>query len=295
MKDLNTDAWRTAKIAESGIYNAWKALAPFSKILGEAIQQQTNTIDKTAANLDNQSVLSKEVLPVQTEIGVLTELFEAKFTNSVPVEGSQQQQVPQQGATPGSMQMPQQGATPGAMQMPMPQAGGSTNAPQQGINAETRAKIVELTQQAKDFQANVKQQMQQNSYNEALLSERESYRILKEIEELLPKQKNQQQQNQDQQNQQQQNKDQQKQDQKDKKDNKQDQKNKDQQQQQNPKDKQENKKEEEQQSQPKEKKELSDDQVKQLLQKALQREAEHKEEKMKLNESMPLSPYEKDW
>jgi len=161
MKDLNTDAWRTAKIAESGIYNTWKALAPFSKILGEAIQQQTNTIDKTAANLDNQSVLSKEVLPVQTEIGVLTELFEAKFTNSVPVEGTQQQQIPQQGATPGSMQMPQQGATPGAMQMPMPQAGGSTNAPQQGINAETRAKIVELTQQAKDFQANVKQQMQE--------------------------------------------------------------------------------------------------------------------------------------
>jgi Ca-activated chloride channel family protein len=284
MKNLNTDAWRTAKIAESGIYNTWKTLAPFSKILGEMIQQQTNMVDKTVGNLQNQAVLSKDVLPVQTEIGALTELFEAKFTNAVPVGGTQQKQ-----------QQAPQGAAPGTMQMPMPQAGSSTNAAQQGINAETRAKIVELTQDVKRVQANAKQQMQQSSYNEALLSERESYRILKEIEELLPKQQNQDQQNQDQQNKdQKQKQDKDKNKDKDNKDSKQDQKDQNQPEQ-KPEDKKEEEKKEEPQPKEEKKKELSDDQVKQLLQKALQREAEHKEEKMKLNESMPLSPYEKDW
>ena len=290
MYDLNQDAWRTAKIAESGIYNTWKTLAPFSKILGEAIQQQTNNVDKTVANIDNPAILTNEVLPVQTEITSLTELFEMKFTNSVPVEGTQQQQQQMPQGAPGAMQMPQGQPGGAAMQMPMPQAGTPTNAPSQEITAETRAKIVELTQQVKDVQSNAKQNMQNNAYPTAMANEHESYKLLKEIQDLLPKQQNKdQQQSKDQQDQQEQ--DQQDKENKEQKENKQEQK---QDQQQKPEKPKEEKKEE--QPQPKEeKKELSDEQVKQLLQKALQREEEHKEEKMKYNENMPLSPYEKDW
>lgn len=268
MYDLNQDAWRTAKIAESGIYNTWKTLAPFSKILGEAIQQQTNNIDKTVANLDNPALLAKDVLPIQTEIASLTKLFEMKFTNSIPVEGTRQQAP--------------QGQPGGAMQMPMPQTENSTNAPQQGINAETRAKIVELTQQVKFEQANAKENMKNNAYPMAMVNEHESYKLLKEIQDMLPKQQNQdQQQNKNQQ-------DKENQEQKENKENQQEQQNQEQQ--------QKPEKPKEEKLQPKEeKKELSDDQVKQLLQKALQREEEHKEEKIKFNESMPLSPYEKDW
>ncbi|MBA4388334.1 MAG: hypothetical protein C0404_10160 [Verrucomicrobia bacterium] len=241
LRDLNLDGFGDASACETVVYQLWKGVAPYSMVLQEDIRRQTNTIDATVATKpDNKR--PQAVIAEQQEAADLTNLFEQRFLEAFP-EGGGKQAARQVGPEGGTNQPP-------------------------ALSAEDRKKIIELTQQAKALQKSSLDLVKGNLYPEALETERKAYDVLKEIEKLLPKDKQQQQQNKDEQKNDQQNKEQ-------PQDNKKDDKDKDQ--------------------QKKEKKELSDEQLKALLDKALQREKEHEEEKRQRNRIIPPSGIDRDW
>ncbi|MDO9541612.1 MAG: VWA domain-containing protein [Kiritimatiellia bacterium] len=288
LRDIDNRSLLPVKAAERGIYNLWKGLASFEKLLQEDIRRQTNTIAMTtsilaAADSSNPSDLAEEEEEVeniqaeQKEAHQLTQLFAERFAQAVPPEGTQAG-----------------GKLPGSPAAPLPDEGDqitSTNeAPK--ITREIRTNILFLAEQAIKTQTKASQFMAVTNLEASLPEQRHSYDLMKEIEKLLPKDKNQQQnqQNQDQQKQQQD----QKQDQNQKQEN--------QQPPSPPKQQPPPKKEEEQQqrkeqpSQPEQKdqKEMTPEQMRALLEKALQREKEHRDEKMR-DEYIPPSPVERDW
>ncbi|MDO9542890.1 MAG: hypothetical protein Q7J98_11290, partial [Kiritimatiellia bacterium] len=162
------------------------------------------------------------------------------------------------------------------------------------ISAETRTNILFLAEQAVKAQQLAGRYLTVTNLESSLPEQRHSYDLLKEIEKLLPKDK----QN-DQQNQQQ--NDQQKQDQQQKDQNKQQDQQKPPEQkppeQQPPPPKEQKPEQQKEQPQPaeqKDQKEMTPEQLRALLEKALQREKDHRGEKMR-DEYIPPSPVERDW
>jgi len=133
-------------------------------------------------------------------------LFTDRFTQAVPPEGIK----PPQATTPG---MPAPGAAGQATPPPLNPKTGSTNAPggqeEEGITPEKRANILNLAHEAKVCQEQASKLLTDSNPKDSQAEQQNAYNLLKAIEDLLPKDKNKQQ-NQPQQNQQQ---DQQKQDQ----------------------------------------------------------------------------------
>lgn len=307
LRDLDGNAGNSTMSAESGIYNIWKGTAPYAPLLREDIYRQTNTIAMTTSVMTQATDdFRKAIKAEQDESVELTQLFTDRFTQAVPPEGI--------GSAPAPSGMPDP-----AIKAP---AGTETNLSatvtnEPVLSAETRATILELAQDAKTSQTKASELLAKADITTSLTEQKNSYRLLKEIEKLLPKDKQQQkqqqqkqQQKQDQQKQDQQKKDQQKQDQQ-----KQDQQKKDQDQQKKD-EKKEQKKDEhepepkpqpepeqqpepekqpaaEQQEKPGEK-EMTPEQAKALLEKARQREKDHEKEKM-MRSFIPLSPVDKDW
>ena len=178
---------------------------------------------------------------------MLTKLFTDRFS----------QQVPPQGTVP---------ATNAPVRAPM--AAGATNEAAEaepGISAETRAQIIDLAGQAADTQDEASRLMASKSFALSMGEQKKAYALLKKIEDLLPKQKQQ---------------------------------SKDQQQ---PQDKQQEQKQQapqkqEQQPEPQPQKgEMSRENAEKLIQKALQREKDHEDEKRQRDSYLPPSPIERDW
>jgi Ca-activated chloride channel family protein len=279
LRDIDNRSLNPVKSAEHGVYNLWKGLASFEKLLQEDIRRQINSIAMTTSILAKADFTGVDSAKMeQSEALQLTGLFTERFSQAVPPEGP-----------------PAGGKLPGLPAAPLPAEGTeapSTNgAPQ--ITHETRTNILYLAEQAVKTQTRANQLLAITNLTESLPEQRHSYDLLKEIEKLLPKDKNQ---RNDKQNQEQQ------QDQKKDKDQKKDNKNNKQ-----PPPKNEQKppppKPEEKPEQPKEQpalpekkdqKEMSPEQVRALLDKALQREKDHREEKMK-DEYTPPSPVDRDW
>ncbi|MFA5043303.1 MAG: VWA domain-containing protein [Kiritimatiellia bacterium] len=278
LRNLENEAYRPVMTAESGVYNLWKGMAQFPQLLREDIFRQTNAINLTTSVLTHAAEAElRGIRHQQNEARELTGLFAERFSQAVP---------------PGGTPVPASNA--------VTTAATATNAPEekQAITAETRANILALAQQARTLQGQALAQIESTNLTAALPNQRQACELLKEIEKLLPKNKDQ---NRQQPNQQQdQNKqDQPKQDKQKQDQSKQDQPKQDQQKQEPPpQDKQQ-----EQQPQPEAEKkleqqdkdkEMTPTQAKALLEKAQQREKDHREERER-DTYIPPSPVEKDW
>ncbi|MDP2990536.1 MAG: hypothetical protein Q8O57_08235, partial [Kiritimatiellota bacterium] len=303
LRNLENEAYRSVMKAESGVYNLWKGMAQFPQLLREDMFRQTNTINLTTSVLKRTAEVeaaSRLDLPVilhqQNEAHELTSLFVERFSQAVPAGGT---------PPPGGMPVSTMGTATAAGVATLPtnritgiaatNAGAATAAPEekQAITAETRTNILALAQQALTLQDLARRQIESTNLTASLPNQRQAYDLLEEIGKLLPKNKDQNQQQPNQQQNQQQ--DQQKQDQP-----KQDQPKQDQ-----PKQEQPQNKQQEQQpqkppetdqkpEQPDKDKEMTPAQAKALLEKAQQREKDHREERER-DTYIPPSPMEKDW
>ncbi len=262
LKDLDPAGYNSAAASGAAVYNIWTAIVPYQLVLQEDMRRQSNAIVCAQDVIGGNEEKKKPATQDQRETEKLTGLFVNRFSASVPEGGEQQKMNNQQAA--GKDQQP------------------TINAP--GITAETRQKILELADQTGQLQANAARAADKEDFAGALPDEQKSFDLLKEIEKLLPKNQNQQQQKQDKQQQ-----DQKQQNQDEKKDQKSDKKQQPQPQKQN--DKQEQKKEAQQQ----EKKDSTPDDVKKVLEKALQREKDHEAELRRRNQQIPPSAIDRDW
>ncbi len=279
LRDLDGNAANSVMAAESGIYNIWKGTAPYAPLLRENIYRQTNTIDMTVSILPQATdEFRKTIQNQQDESLDLTDLFIKRFSQAVPP-----------GGIPGS---PQQ-TTPAGTNISTT----VTNKPT--MTAETRTKILNMAQQTKTYQTQASKTLANANLSDSLAKQQKSYKLLKEIEKLLPKNKNKQKQKQSK-DKQKQNKDKQKQKQ-DQDNQKQDQQKKEEkkdepkpdQQKHQPEPKPKEQPANQKQSKP-DKKEMTPEQAKALLEKALQREKDHKKKKM-MRSYIPMSPVDKDW
>jgi Ca-activated chloride channel family protein len=235
LRDLDRSAAPSAAQAESSLYTLWKGIAGYQQLLREDIARQTNAMI---------ALQDKTRQEDQLEALVLTGLFKERFEQTVPPEGI---------SKPIENTSTNQPA--------------GTNTTEVILSAEDRAKIVTLTDQA------LATQTAATNLTTALPHQRKAYALLKEIEKLLPKEK----QPQDNSQQQDQKDNQQKQDQ--------------------PKDPpKEQPKEQKKPDKPEPQKgEMSKDDLQRMLEKAKQREKEHEQEKRERNNAIPMSPAERDW
>ncbi len=256
--NLDRSAAPIAAEVESAVYHLWKGLASFPGLLQEDLRRQTNTITLSTTNTPplTQTVRTT-VSNEQSEATSLTQLFSTRFADQVPPEGLNAPQPPPDGTN----------GTASAT---------GTNTVKQLITPETRTRIIQLAKDATLLQQNASQSLPINLAT-SIDHQREAYRVLKEIEKLLPKQD----QSQPQQDQQQ--------TQQDQKNQQQDQQQQDQQQ-----PKEEPKQPENQQKQDR-KDQMAPEDVKRLLDKAKQREKEHEQEKRDRESQIPMSPTERDW
>jgi hypothetical protein len=277
LRDLDEAGATDLVRAEKGVYQIWKSVASHDLLLREDLLRQTNALvatrqPETAARPQDLQTLREN----QAEGKSLTDLFRDRFAQAYPEDASNA--VP--AAVPPSSSEP-----------------GDTNAPPdaQAMTPEKRAKILELARQASEAQQTALQRLLAGELVAALPEQETAYARLKEIQDLLPKDQNQQQQQQNQQ-------DQQQQDQKDQKQDQQKQDSKDQQQdqpqpepQQDPPKPDEQKPEPQQaESEPKPKQDMTQEQAREILLKALQREKEYAEEKRR-QDQIPMSPVDRDW
>ncbi len=253
LRDLDRNAYPQAREGEDAVYHLWKGVASYGSLMHEDLLRQTNAIALTDPNVFSATPeVRAEVRQEQAEAVDLTGLFKTRFERSVPPEGIS---VPVQPSTNA--------------------AAASTNTTKQILSPEDRTKIVQLTGQALAAQQAALAAVT-NNLGDSLNHQHRSYKLLNEIEKLLPKQEPPPQPQQQQQ--------------------------KKQEQQQQPKP-QEPKKE--QQPQPQEQKpepkpepkpgDLSKEDVQRMLEKAKEREKEHEEEKRQREQYAPLSPSERDW
>jgi hypothetical protein len=249
LRDLDPSAYGPAVSSQAAIYGLWKGIAAYPEILKEDLRRQSNALTATVSG--ELTPQPGHVAPAdnQKEAAVLTRLFTERFTTQVPDPGSN--------APPAQVQ-----------------ENSETNAA--AISAETRARILELSDQTEATQARALTLLESSTTSQAVEQQKQAYALLKEIEELLPKQKQQQQQPDKQQQQEQQQEQEQQQ-----------------QQEQQPKDSPPE--QDPQQQEPEKQDQDVPEDVQQMLDKALQREKEHEEEKIRRQQFVPLPALEKDW
>ncbi len=153
LRDLDEEGFRSAKMAEQGIYQLWKSLAPYERLLDETRRQQTEAIAQTEGARRSDPTLTPAEL--QHECAELTALFRQRFEKAVPPEGMAEPAV-------------EPGAEP------------------EGITAETRARILELANSAERFQRAAAEYSLKDARGRALEAQREADTRLEEISRLLP-------------------------------------------------------------------------------------------------------------
>lgn len=281
LREIDNQAWRPVAAAERGVYNLWKGLAAFEKLLREDLRRQTNAIGLTASVLAEIGDKIDAVQEEQQEARELTRLFSERFAQAVPPPGTTDKKLP------------------GLPSAPLPEEDAkfrATNAPPQ-ISAATRTNILYLADQARKAQGRAGDYLKASQPELSLPEQRRSYELLEEIEKLLPKDKSPppDQQKQDQQQQQPQQKDQAQPppEQKPPAPPKEDEQKPPPE---PPPPEQKPQQPEEPPAEPgqKDEKELTAEQLDALLDKARQREKEHREEKMR-DEYIPPSPVDRDW
>ncbi len=260
LRNLDRSIAPQASEIETAVYHLWKGIAAFPGLLAEDIRRQTNAIDigltpSLLTSPSNRTTAFAE----QNEAADLTKLFTSRFEAQVPPEGLNDPK------------------TPVTSTNKILAYASSTNENKQLITPETRTKIINLAKDALAQQSSASLSITNNPVA-VLAYQREAYRILKEIEKLLPKQDQQQQQQKEQQPQQQNQDNQQQQ----------------QQPQEQPPQKEDKKQTKEQPPQDN-KDQMSPEDVKRILDKAKQREKEHEQEKRDRSSSIPMSPAERDW
>lgn len=249
LRNLDRASQRSAEESEAGIYHLWKGIAAYPALLQEDLLRQTNSIRMTRAMLDtSSSQVPGSIAEEQQEASGLTSLFLKRFEEQVPPEG---------------LDAPQDPAATNAA---------STNKAEKLITPENRARIVELARQGSQEQRDALDRIRENP-SSSLPPQQEAYRILKEIEKLLPRQQNQQQQEQQEQ---------------------QPQPGQEQQQEQGSQQEQQAPKEEPKPAE-QDKDQMSSEHVQRLLEKARQREKEHEQEIRDREQHIPPSPTERDW
>jgi Ca-activated chloride channel family protein len=259
LRDADADAREMVPVGERASYNLWKSVASYEPLLQEDIRVQSNSVfgaDRFSRS-EPPSADSAAFISEHGECAQLTRLFTERFTQAVPEEG-----LP---AEPGPSS--------------------SSNAP--ALTAEARAKIVTLAAQTESMQNAAVQAAREKNWTSTRNLTRNAYAKLKEIESLLPKQK-QSQQNQPQQQEQSKqdpNKDPSKTDQNQQQENQKDQ--------QKPEPDPEPKDKPGQEDPQPAKDEMSDEQARQLLEKARMREKEYQDEKRKRDFSR--APLGRDW
>lgn len=268
LRNIDNSAVRSAKTAERETYPVWKALADYGQLLREDILRQSNAISATSTLLAEPSGDTQSLRDEITEAGHLTRLFTERFAQAVPEGGS----GPLPGARPVS---PRPGDRPELT---------STNAPQ--ISHETRTNILFLAEEAFKAQTNACRLAQPGTMPQSLPEGCRAYDLLKEIERLLPKNQDQNSEQQQDQNREQ-GKDDQPRDQPPPKEEPKTPENQPPEEKQKPHDKP-------QQDDKKDKEKLSPDELRDLLDKALNREKEHRAEKER-QDYIPPSPVERDW
>lgn len=275
LRDLDPDssAPQRAHVSEAAIYQLWKASAPHADILREDLWRQTNAV--TASSRPDAKGRRAEIEAEQKEARSLTELFKQRFEQTV--QQRQSDALKQSMATPPA-------SSPDGTGPSIPVTGTDTN--------DHSAEILDLTGQVLATQASALTFLGTDDVSGSLQQQQLGYKLLKAIEDLLPKSPNQQNQSQSQQNQQQSSQSQDNQKQSDN----QKQESKDSQQQQQPQDQQqeESKQAEKSESKPDDKQQESPD-VQRVLDRALQREREHESEKRRRDQQVPLAPFERDW
>ncbi|MDP6526050.1 MAG: VWA domain-containing protein [Kiritimatiellia bacterium] len=258
MKDAQLDGTQGAGLDERALYSLWKMLAPPEPIIAECLRRQTNAIASTTAAMLTPAA-AREKLPEaganQSETLFLTELFLDRFQATYPEGG---------GAPPAAMPAPTDGAPAQA---------------EPALSDEDRAKILELTAQAIGRQKEASSLLASADAGKALVAEEASYKLLKEIQDLLPKQGRQQQEQQEQQEQEQEEQEQEEQEQ---------------QEQEQQEQQEESSEEQSEEQEAEEKEDATPEDVKELLEKAIEREKQHEAEKRERNRR-PMLPHEKDW
>ena len=264
LRDLDPDGYRSAQSSEKAIYQFWRVIAPYPLLLKEDLLKQTNVIAAVPSLKADNTARHQALKANQEEALALTKLFTERFAQTVPAGGTEQGSASKQTNTNATAQVP---------------------ADKQGISAENRQKILALADQAASVQAKGVQAIARGDEEDALVQGQESYRLLKEIEDLLPKNKNS-------------SSSQQKEQQQEKQDESKKQDQSSEQQQPKPQPSQPEEKQNEKKPEPKEneQKKATPEDVKNLIERAMQREKEHDEEKRRMNNRfVPPSAIERDW
>ncbi|NQU40020.1 MAG: VWA domain-containing protein [Lentisphaerae bacterium] len=259
-RDLDPAAYGPAADAESNLYGIWKQMADYQLILMEDVRRQSNAVAQTEMTLPTDQPPTARNLEDQAEALALTPLFLERLPEPLPANADKLNPVDEAG-------------------QPIP---GAVKPEELGLSVEVHSNVVALATEAIDAQQLALKHLQNNRQVDALDEEMRSYNLLKQIEALMPKSENQQQQQQPKDQPQEQPQDQ----------------DKPQDQEQPPQDEQSEEqppKEEEPQPQQQEEREMSGEELSKLLDRALEREKEYEEQKRSQNRSIPLSPRDRDW
>jgi len=255
LEDMDQAGYESARLTEASVYHLWKGVAPYAPLLQEDMRRQTNAMTiNGAAAADDRAM--QPLAAEQDEAAELTRLFTKRFSEAVPEETAP---VPQQ----GQQEEPEQ------------------------LSPETRKEILDLAAEALGSQEKASALIGEANLVDALVEQKAANNLLKQIEELLPKEetpsKQPEQQQQDEQDQSEQQADEEEQQPGEP----------DAQPEEQPREQPEP---QEQDGDPaeEEKHEISEEQMRNMLEKALEREREHEEEKRR-RRRIPLSPRERDW
>ncbi|MBI2437670.1 MAG: VWA domain-containing protein [Lentisphaerae bacterium] len=288
LRNLEPEAYREAMTSESGIYSLWKGLAGFPQLLREDIWRQTNAIALTTSVLTRAAEVELPVIRYQqSEAQALTGEFIERFSQAVPPGGS----APQHAGLVSTNRSPDLSRASREMAM--------TNAleNQQEITAETRTNILALAREAVTLQGRALKAIGGTNLTAALPDQRKAYELLKEIEKLLPKKQDQQPQEQEQNQQQEQSPQDQQQQQSQQQETAPQPPPQPKESQPQPPEEQPHQpqpREEQQSAEPDKDKTMTPEQARALLEKAQQRDKEHREER-RPDAYIPPSPVEKDW
>lgn len=251
LRDLDSAAYPKAAAVEPAVYTLWKGLAGYGQLLREDILRQTNAITlTTAAGASPTDEKRKAINEQQDEAASLTPLFAERFEQTVPAEGIK---------------------APPPTNTNAPSAAASTNQ-EYVLSPADRARILDLAKQAEAEQKGASATLA-SAPAASLAGQRRAYELLREIEKLLPKEKQPQQQQQQQQQQQEQQ----------------------QQSQQQPQQQPEEKQQEQKPQEKKDKNQMSPEDVQRMFEKARQREKEHENDMRERNSYVPLNSIDRDW
>ncbi len=175
LRNLDAHSYENTLEAEANMYQFWKMLAPYDRLIREDLLQTTNLINISTTVLARVSADHLKVISdKQAESLAISELFVKNFTQSVPEEGLPAQPDPNASKSP-------------------------TNAPpEMAITPETRQKILTLSNSLVTRQTTALDSIDRKNFDLTVEEQMRSKRLIEEIISLLPNPPSSDQNNQDQ-------------------------------------------------------------------------------------------------